>query len=305
MSSLEGWTLGWGIDVILCFDIGGSRIKAGLADTAGLRALGEVATPVADFGAFVAALRGFAQGHDLRGVAISIAGVVAPETGRIKVANIPCADGRVLAHEVQQALGLPCLVLNDADCFALAEARQGAGRGHGTVFGIILGTGVGGGLVMAGRLVQGAGGYAGEWGHGPILPPPFDFPCGCGLRGCVDAVCGARGLEALHRALGQPEAGSVEILAGWRAKEPGAVATVDRWLALIAPVLAVVVNVVGASVLPAGGGLANDHALLAALDGRVRQMILRASAAPLVVPALCQPEPGLIGAAEAGLEAFG
>ena len=291
--------------MILSFDIGGSRIKAALAEEGAITPLGDVPTPAQDFGAFLAALAGFAYGRDLKGVAISIAGIVVPETGRIRVANIPCADGRILAEELSADLGLPVLILNDADCFALAEAKQGAGRGHEIVFGVILGTGVGGGLVINGQIVQGAGGFAGEWGHGPILAAPYDFPCGCGLRGCVDAACGARGLERLHRQLGHGEAGSAEILAAWHAGEAGASATVAQWLSLIAPALAMVVNVIGASIVPVGGGLANDHGLIAALDQAVRKVILRRTGVPLVVPAQCGIEPGLIGAAEAGGAAFG
>lgn len=291
--------------MILCFDIGGSRIKAAVATRDRLTVLGDCPTPTADFEAFLAALSGFATGYDLRGVAISIAGVVAPETGRIRVANIPCADGRVLSDEVSAALGLPVLVRNDADCFALAEARQGAGRGHRTVFGVILGTGVGGGLVLDGRLVQGAGGYAGEWGHGPVIAAPWDLPCGCGLRGCVDAVGGARGLEKLHAGLHGAAEPSTKILSDWEAGSPTAAQTVALWLDLIAPPLALVVNVLGASVVPVGGGLSTVPALLTALDRRVRAAILRPTDVALIVPALCRPEPGLIGAAEAGLEAFG
>ncbi|MDP4032383.1 MAG: ROK family protein [Pseudorhodobacter sp.] len=290
--------------MILCFDIGGSRIKAALAEGDRLTALGDCPTPGGDFGAFLAALTGFAAGLSLRGVAISIAGVVAPDTGRIKVANIPCADGRVLADEISAALHLPVVVLNDADCFALAEARQGAGRGHRNVFGVILGTGVGGGLVIDGRLVQGAGGYAGEWGHGPVVAAPWNLLCGCGLRGCVDAVCGARGLEKLHNGLHGEALPSTAILSGWQAGEARAGKTVDLWLDLITPPLALVMNVVGASVVPVGGGLSNVPALLAALDTRLRAAILWRAETPLVVPALCRPEPGLIGAAEAGREAF-
>ncbi|RGP37329.1 ROK family protein [Pseudotabrizicola alkalilacus] len=290
--------------MILCFDIGGSRIKAALATAGRITPLGDCPTPGADFDAFLAALDGYAGGSALQGVAISIAGVVAPETGRIKVANIPCADGRVLSDEISAALGLPVLVLNDADCFALAEQRQGAGRGHRTVFGVILGTGVGGGLVIDGRLVQGAGGFAGEWGHGAVVAAPWNLQCGCGLRGCVDAVCGARGLEKLHHGLHGEAAASTTILADWQAGDARAGQTVALWLDLITPPLALVLNVVGASVVPVGGGLSNVPALLEALDQRLRAAILRQTDAPLVVPALCRPEPGLIGAAEAGREAF-
>lgn len=291
--------------MILCFDIGGSRIKAALWAGGVLTRLGETATPVADFAAFVAALRGFARGQALRGVAVSIAGVVAPETGRIRVANIPCANGRALAADLGAALGVPVVVANDADCFALAEARQGAGQGHRSVLGVILGTGVGGGLVLDGRLVTGAGGFAGEWGHGPVLRAPFDFPCGCGLRGCVDAVCGARGMERLHLALGGPAADAVAILRSWHAGDVACGATVATWLDLIAPPLALVLNVTGAEIVPAGGGLSNDQALLAVLDTRLRAMILRSAPVPVVVPAQTGPDAGLIGAAWAGMAAFG
>lgn len=290
--------------MILCFDIGGSRIKAALAEGDHLTSLGDCPTPGDDFDAFLYALVTFATGQSLRGVAISIAGVVAPETGRIKVANIPCADGRVLAEEISVALRLPVLVLNDADCFALAEARRGAGQGHRNVFGVILGTGVGGGLVIDGHLVQGAGGYAGEWGHGAVVAAPWNLPCGCGLRGCIDAVCGARGLEKLHLGLHGQAAASTAVLAEWQAGHARAGQTVALWLDLITPPLALVLNVVGASVVPVGGGLSNVPALLTMLDQRVRAAILRQTDVPLIVAALCRPEPGLIGAAEAGREAF-
>lgn len=293
-----------GAAMILCFDIGGSRIKAAAFDGGNLVALGEAPTPTTDFGAFVAVLRGFAQGHEPTGIAVSIAGIVDPDTHQIKVANIPGADGRVLAAEVAAALELPCLILNDADCFALAEARRGQGQGHRNVFGVILGTGVGGGLVIDGRLVSGAGGYAGEWGHGPVIAAPWDFPCGCGLRGCVDAVCSARGLEKIHHRLHGGAAHSTDILAGWQGGDASAAATVAQWFDLIAPPLALVVNVTGASSVPVGGGLANVPALIGALDQRVRQCILRATAQPLVVVARCGPDAGLIGAAEAGWERF-
>ncbi|MFN4204476.1 MAG: ROK family protein, partial [Tabrizicola sp.] len=141
--------------MILAYDIGGSRIRAAVWD-GHLSPAGEVATPVADRAAFLEKLAGFATGRRLRGVAMSIAGVVDPATGLGKVANIPAMDGLALGPAAEAATGLPVLVLNDADCFALAEARQGAGRGQRTVFGVILGSGVGGGLAIDGQVVTGA-----------------------------------------------------------------------------------------------------------------------------------------------------
>jgi len=289
--------------MILCFDIGASRIKAGLAGPEGVTLLGDTPTPLADLDAFLAALAGFAQ-PAVRGIAIAIAGVVDPETGIGIVANIPCINGRALGPLVTARLGLPVLVLNDADCFALAEARQGAGRGHRTVFGVILGSGVGGGLVIDGRLVTGAGGFAGEWGHGPVIRGEYAFACGCGQVGCVDTIGGARGLERLWRATGGAAEGSVEILARWHGGDDRAGRTVDLWQELVSGPLALVLNVTGAGVVPVGGGLAGDARLVALLDSAVRARVLRRQGAPLVVVAACTREPGLIGAAAAGLAAF-
>ncbi len=178
---------------------------------------------------------------------------------------------------------------------------MGAGRGHACVFGIILGTGVGGGLVRDGQLVTGAGGYAGEWGHGPVIQTPA-FACGCGQTGCVDTIGGARGLERLHHHLTGDIATSHDILQRWHG---GEVATVDAWLGLVAGPLAMVVNVIGADCVPVGGGLANDTALIAALDAAVRARILRVMDRALVMPAHVSVDAGLVGAASAGEVAFG
>lgn len=290
--------------MILAFDIGGSRIRAAIWGGSGLHALGEVPTPAGDLAAFAAAIRGFAV-RNVKGIAISIAGVVDPATGVGKVANIPAIDGLALGPELERATGLPVMVLNDADCFALAEAAQGSGRGQGTVFGVILGTGVGGGLVIGGRVVTGAGGYAGEWGHGPVIRGDFAFPCGCGQVGCIDTIGGARGLERLHRAQTGEGAAAEEIVAAWKAGEAGAGGTMALWRDLVAGPLAMVVNVVGADVVPVGGGLSQAQGLVRYLDEAVRVRILRRTTGPLLVPAVCGPDAGLLGAAMAGKAAWG
>lgn len=281
--------------MLVAFDIGGSRIKPARVVGDQITPLGAVETPTDDLAAFAEALSGFTKGASA--VAISIAGVVDAESGRLTVANIPCLNGLRVADALQAALGMPVLVLNDADCFALAEAKRGAGRGHGSVFGIILGTGVGGGLVINGQLVTGAGGFAGEWGHGPIVCDPV-LPCGCGQIGCLDTAGGAKGMERLHLALWDEALSAKEIVAT-RPK------TVARWLELVSGPLAMVLNVVGASVVPVGGGLSNDRALVAMLDQAVRARVLRKTTLPIVVPAECGADAGLIGAAEAGIAAFG
>jgi len=287
--------------MILCFEIGGSRIRAAVSVGGMLQGLGEVATPTG-VEAFLAALNGFVR-PGLRGVAVSIAGMVDPVSGRLRVANIGYLDGRRVAEEWVAALALPVLVLNDADCFALAEAVLGSGRGHTTVFGIILGTGVGGGLVIDGKVVTGVGGFAGEWGHGPVVASPA-LRCGCGLTGCLETVGGARGIERLHLALQGAAVASEAIVAGWRSGEPAAVATVARWLDLVSGPLALVLNVVGAGIVPVGGGLGNAPDLVAALDRAVRSRVLRQTQGPLVVCAERSVDAGLHGAAVAGAAAF-
>lgn len=304
--------------MITCFDIGGSSIKVAVATSPERVLPGRtLPTPLHDFDAFVDAIRslradGPAAAHQL--VSISICGVVDPQSGAIKCANIPCIDGRTLDQDLEERLGCVVLVANDADCFTMAEAVAGAGRGHRVVFGAILGTGVGGGLVIDGKLLTGAGGYAGEWGHGPITAtragtPPADIPrfaCGCGQVGCVDTVGGARGLERLHTHLHGSVMPSTEIMAQWQnplaPQHAQAQRTLDCYVDLVADPLALVVNVVGASIIPVGGGLSNVPALLDRLDTAVRERILRSTHAALVVPSQCTVEPGLIGAGILGLQ---
>lgn len=288
--------------MILALDIGGSRIKAAVWDGA-LRPVGEVATPTGDTAAFTGAIVRFVPAG-ARGIAISIAGVVDPATEVGKVANIPAIDGLALAPALEAATGLPVQVLNDADCFALAEAMQGAGRGHRSVFGVILGSGVGGGLVSGGQVVTGAGGYAGEWGHGPVIRGEFAFQCGCGQVGCIDTVGSARGLERLHRKRTAELLGSEAIIAAWMAGEAEAGETMSLWRDLVAGPLAMVVNVVGADVVPVGGGLSRAPGLVAYLDEAVRVRILRKTRGPLLVPAECGADAGLLGAAMAGVAAW-
>lgn len=305
--------------MITCFDIGGSAIKCAIATADGqVGDLRRVPTPTHDFAAFVAAMQALiADGGASHGVAIAIAGVIDPADGRIKCANIPCIDGRKLADDLSAILALPVWIINDADSFTLAEAHAGAARGHANVFGLILGTGVGGGLVIGGRLIDGPGGFAGEWGHGPVaayVASPFPgaapqaiprYQCGCGLTGCLDTVGGARGLERLHLALHQTPLNSREILAAWQDGDAGAAHTVGCFIDLLSGPLAMLVNTLGASILPVGGGLANSAPLIARLDQAVRAAILRKTDAPLIVPGQSGAEPGLIGAAWLGLEKLG
>lgn len=298
--------------MINCLDIGGSSIKGAFARSASeLIPFGQLTTPVDELDAFVSAIEAILVRSPAAPdamVAISIAGVVDPDSGTIKAANIPCIDGLPLAAVLTDRLARPVIIGNDADCFVLAEAAVGAGRSHRIVFGAILGTGVGGGLVIDGRLVTGRGGYAGEWGHAPVVAtrvgtPPVElprFPCGCGLHGCVDTLGGARGMERLHAYLGETPINSVDIVERWQAGNGAATRTIDCYMDVVASPLALVVNVVGADIVPVGGGLGKSARLIERLDREVRRRVLRSADSPLVVQARLEIEPALIGAAILG-----
>ncbi|POO55785.1 MULTISPECIES: ROK family protein [Agrobacterium] len=299
--------------MIVCFDIGGTAIKgAGAWALDDIRPVARKQTPVHDFDAFISVLKSVIAeiGGAPECIALSITGIIDPDTDRSFIANIPCAHDRPLKADLEAALGLPVLIANDADCCALAEYGAGAGRGHRVVFSAILGTGVGGALVIDGKLINSGGGFAGEWGHGPVAAtragnPPVDlprFPCGCGLEGCLDAICSARGMEKLHRHLTKKTLVAEEILDNWQAGEADAVRTMDIYIDMLSGPLALVVNVTGATILPVGGGLSNSAALVDALDLAVRSRILRRFSRPLIVRAECTIEPGLVGAAVLGFD---
>ena len=296
---------------ILCADIGGSFIHAALVGPDGVPERNRrIVTPVDDFAAFVDVLQGVVDGY---GTAISaqaplilsVAALVDPDTGQTASANIPCLNDRPAIAEISRALRRPVEAINDADAFVLAEALAGSGVGHHIVFGAILGTGVGGGLVVDGRLVRGRSGVTGEWGHGPVVNQRNrsgrEIPrltCGCGQRGCLNTFGGARGLERLDAYLNPSlKRDSRDIVAAWHASEPSARETMETYLDLIAEPLALVVNVTGASVVPLGGGLAADRDLVAALDRALRERILSPADGPIVVPARHQEDAGLRGAA--------
>ncbi len=295
--------------MLMCFDIGGSTIKPAVATSPDqLNVLPVLKTPLHDYDAFIDILASCVG--DEKGISISITGAIDPETGILKCANIACADGKALAADLESTTGLPVHISNDADCFTLAEATLGAGRGHRNVFGVILGSGVGGALIIDGRIVNGSGGFVGEWGHGPILSKTINnpqrsiphFKCGCGQSGCVNTVGGARGLEVLHHFLSNETRTSREIVTAWRAGDATAEHTLAAYVELVSPPLAFAINITGAGIVPIGGGLSEMQELIALLDKNVRAKLLHKAISPILVKAHNKLEPGLIGAAIVGFQ---
>jgi fructokinase len=186
---------------------------------------------------------------------IGTPGSLSRRDGTLKNSNTTCLNGRPLLADLERVLPLPVRLENDANCFALAEARGGAGAGRDMVFGVILGTGVGGGLVHGGRLWPGPQHIAGEWGHHAI--DPSGPACYCGQRGCVETLLSGPALEAAYRVAAGVACTASEIAARAAAGEGAAAAVLDGYLEHFGRALANVITILDPDVVVLGGGLSN------------------------------------------------
>ncbi len=269
-------------------DLGGTKIEIAVLDPAGVIVQrSRVPTPVGDYAATLAAIRILVEdaerGHGrARAIGVATPGSVSRASGCIKNSNSVCLNGRNLCRDLEEALGRRVRIANDANCFALSEAVDGAAAGQAIVFGVILGTGVGGGLVIDSRIIDGPNGITGEWGHNPWTPalaapslPGTEendyqpIPCYCGRFGCVETVLSGPALAAEHaRSAGSEPAAQIsaaQIAARALKGEPGCQRTLDRYARRLAQALAVVINIVDPDVIVLGGGLSNIDSLYEAV----------------------------------------
>ena len=248
-------------------DLGGTKIEGILLDDQGHeKARQRVVTPVGDYTGTVHAITDQVAdlellanlNHNETTVGIGIPGTVSPATSLIKNANSTCLIGQTLDKDLTKALKRPVRLANDANCFAVSEATDGAGAGAALVFGVILGTGVGGGVAIEGKAVGGINGIAGEWGHNP-LPWPVDEErpgpeCYCGLKGCIETFLSGPGLAAdYERNSGEACKASDLVNMG----NPAAKAALSRYEHRLARALASVINILDPDVIVLGGGLSN------------------------------------------------
>ena len=256
-------------------DLGGTKIEAVALDRHGKeRARRRVPTPRGDYGGTLEAIAAVVTeiertvGHTAT-VGIGMPGSLSPATGLVKNANSVWLNGRPLAEDLARMLPRPLRFANDANCFALSEAVDGAGADGRAVFGVIVGTGTGGGLVLDRRVWTGPNAIAGEWGHNP-LPWPRDDErpgpaCYCGLAGCIETFLSGPGLAADHaRATGQTLEPAALVSAA-AAGEATAEATLSRYEDRMARGLAAVINLLDPDVVVLGGGLSNLQRLYEAL----------------------------------------
>ncbi|MBI4346213.1 MAG: ROK family protein [Elusimicrobia bacterium] len=230
---------------------------------------------------------------------IGTPGGISPRTGLLRNSNTLCLNGRPLARDLERKLERPLAVHNDANCFALAEAARGAGRGHRVVFGVILGTGCGGGIVFDGKIWEGRQGIAGEWGHHSI--DPAGPACYCGQRGCVEALISGGGLErAWRERYGSPKR-LPEIVRAARRGDRRAAAFLGEFLSRFGRALANVIDVLDPDVIVLGGGVSNLRELYTRGKSEVRARVFNDRLETPIVRHELGDSAGVIGAALLGI----
>lgn len=248
-------------------DLGGTKIEGiALDGRGGCLARLRVATPAGDYQATLAAVVGLVEQIERatgrRGsIGIGTPGSPSPASGLIRNANSTCLNGRPLQQDLERLLVRPVRLANDADCFALSESADGAGQGYASVFGVILGTGVGGGVVINGSLIPGANRIAGEWGHNPLpWPGPGELPgptCYCGRTGCIETYLSGAGLATDYRRETGRSISAAALAERLAQREPAAQRVMARYEERLARSLATVINLLDPEVIVLGGGLSN------------------------------------------------
>jgi fructokinase len=288
-------------------DLGGTKIEIVALETDGRELLRRrVATPQGDYAATVRALVGLVRDVELDlgtepSVGIGTPGSVSRRTGCLRNANSTCLNGQPLQRDIESALGRAVRVANDANCFAISEAVDGAGAGAECVFGVILGTGVGGGIVVRGQLLIGANAIAGEWGHSPLpLPDADDLPlptCYCGRAGCVETYLSGPGLAADHARRHGGSLDAAAIAAQAAAGDPACEASLQRYERRLARALSIVVNLLDPDVIVLGGGLSKLERLYRQVPNLWTAHIFSDQVATRLVPAHHGDSSGVRGAA--------
>lgn len=237
--------------------------------------------------------------HEPHTLGIGTPGALSQKTGLLKNSNTVCLNQRLSLDELRQTLEHPVAVENDANCFAMAEAISGAGAGQALVFGIILGTGCGGGIVYQGHLIRGRQAIAGEWGH-MVLDPSGPF-CYCGARGCVETFISGGGLEkAYEEKVGKPKT-LQEIVAGYRNGDAEAESLMYDFFERFGQALANVIHVLDPDIVVLGGGVSNIDEIYTLGVEEVRKRIFNDELTTPIVRHTCGDSAGVLGAALIGV----
>lgn len=293
--------------VLIGVDLGGTKIEvAALAADGRLLTRERTATPRGDYAASLAAIAALVAAIERThgrapGIGVGTPGAISPFTGRLRNANSVWLNQRPLRDDLQQVLDRPVRLANDADCFALSEATDGAAAGARSVFGVILGTGTGGGIVIDGHLLQGPNAIAGEWGHNPLpWPQPAEQPgpaCYCGRQGCIETFLSGPGLRADLRRVSGRDLDPPAIVAAAAAGDAAAEAALLRYEARLGRALAAVINLLDPAVIVLGGGLSNLGRLYQRLPDCIRPWVFSDGLATRICPPRFGDSSGVRGAA--------
>lgn len=288
----------------LGIDLGGSKIEIiALADDGTPLLRRRVSTPQGDYPAtlntIVGLVRDCEAGLGRQGsLGIGIPGAESLADGRIKNANSTCLIGQPLRQDLTRLLEREVRLANDANCFALSEAVDGAGRNARCVFGVILGTGVGGGIIIDRQVLIGANAIAGEWGHNPLPGNETVSPaCYCGRQGCVETWLSGPGLAADHRRQGGAALDAAAIACAADAGDPACNASLTRYIARLARALAGVINLLDPEVIVLGGGLSGIRRLYDELPAACRPHVFSDACYTRILPPVHGDSSGVRGAA--------
>jgi len=288
-------------------DVGGTKIEALAIASDGAEVLRyRVPTPKGDYDGTVAAVAGLVgrleqELEAAATVGVGIPGTIVRETGLVKNANSTWLIGRAFDRDLSAALARPVRVANDANCFALSEASDGAGAGKNVVFGVIIGTGCGGGVVIGGHVHEGPNGVAGEWGHNPLpWQRAEEYPgpeCYCGHRGCIETWISGTGFALDYQRVTGTALSGEAIIAGCERGEPAAVSAVERLEDRLARSLASLVDVLDPDVIVLGGGLSKVKRLYANVPKLLPRYVFGRSCNTPVLQAKHGDSSGVRGAA--------
>lgn len=283
-------------------DLGGTKIEGVVLDAGGsiLRRERLPTGAARGYDAIVDTVAGLAEAllataPEVDAIGVGTPGAVSRRSGLMRNSNTQCLNGRDLPGDLERRIGRRLMVENDANCFALAEATLGAGRDHRLVFGVIMGTGVGGGIVIDGRLHAGPQHIAGEWGHHVI--DPSGLACYCGQRGCVETYLSGPALEARYREAGSRSASAAEIATAARAGEAIAVQVMSDFLDRTGRALANLINVLDPDAIVLGGGLSNIDELYGAGRDAVARYVFSDELTTPILRNQLGDSAGVIGAA--------
>lgn len=294
-------------------DLGGTKIEGVVMGShSEIVARERVATPQGDYAATLDAIAGLVHrlesGRGVLPVGIGHPGSLSPVTGLLRNSNSTCMNGRPLQQDLQALLKRDIRMANDADCLALSESHDGAAAGAASVFAAILGTGCGGGLVVHGKLLSGANGIAGEWGHNPLPWPTPDWNeipgprCWHGLHGCLETWISGTGLSDDHRRVTGDGLSAETIAQRADAGDAPCAATLARYEDRLARALAQIINVFDPAVIVLGGGVSRLARLYENVPALWARWIFSDRVHTRLVPALHGDSSGVRGAARLGSE---